>query len=239
MSTTPPPPPPPPPPSPPPPSSPTPAAPLTPRKVWWKRWWGIALIAFGVLIIIGLIIGDAPVDDDPAAAPASEPSTEPDPDPTDSEPDPDPTTEPEPEPEPAEPEPTTEQYELTEDDLRTAVFPVVFQSSREGIIELLRDHSLIQSVDQYIYDADTGTVVVSLTPEFDFDEGVRDDAWEIMRIFTGVYTTDAWLHPEFEWAPTLDVEISTARYRCSGEVMRLLADARLPRSEWEAQCRVN
>lgn len=52
-------------------------------KPWWKRWWGITLIVFGVLIIIGLFAGD-PEDtseqvDAPAetAQPTSEPAVEP------------------------------------------------------------------------------------------------------------------------------------------------------------------
>jgi len=139
-----------------------------------------------------------------------------------------------------EPSPTpTETFALSAEEMRTLVFPIVFDSTRDGVIEVLRDMTVIESVDQYVYDADSGTVVVGLTPAFDFDEGVRDDAWSVMRAFAVLYDEDAWLDPERRFVPALDVEISTAHYRCDGEVMMALADARLSRADWEATCRIS
>lgn len=50
-------------PSEPPPGSPSP----TTKKPWWKRWWGIAIIAFIALTILGGLLGDPETDGDPAA----------------------------------------------------------------------------------------------------------------------------------------------------------------------------
>lgn len=241
MSTTPP---------PPPPPSNTPPPPDAPReddaeathRPWWKRWWVIVLGIVLLFAFCGSLIEDES-DDEPAAEIAT---TEPAETETTEEPSEAKTTE-----EPSEVASTLEaevseeasdppeEYTLSEEDMRTLAFPIVFDSSRDGVIGVLRDMRVIESVDQYVYDEETGTVMVSLTPAFDFDEGVRDDAWSVMRAFAELYTTDAWLDPEGTFTPALDVEISTAHYRCDGEMMVALAEARLSRNDWENTCRVS
>jgi hypothetical protein len=58
----------------------TPAA-MTAKKPWFKKWWGIGLIAFGVLTLLGIAFGggadtDTTASDQPAAtAEATEPGT--------------------------------------------------------------------------------------------------------------------------------------------------------------------
>jgi hypothetical protein len=50
-----------------------------PRKPWWKRWWGIAAIAFVVLAIFGSFVGDdedTPSEDAAQADAAEEPEPE-------------------------------------------------------------------------------------------------------------------------------------------------------------------
>ena len=131
-----------PPPPPPPPPGPgsdgmwTNVAAETPKKPWWKRWWGIALIAFAVLVLIGVIAGGTEDTDGDLAADDADPEetvneeTDPDPEPepdTDSdtgpepepEADPEPEPEPDPEPEPA-PEPDTDMTAGQENALRSA-----------------------------------------------------------------------------------------------------------------------
>ncbi|HSK22605.1 MAG TPA: hypothetical protein VK906_05500 [Egicoccus sp.] len=102
------------------PTNPPPAAAPTTGKPWWKRWWGITLIAIVVLGVLGNLAGDddAPSEEpqpaatedtdttsaDPAESEEPEPAgaEEPDPAPSDEdaagEPAPDPEPEPEPEP---------------------------------------------------------------------------------------------------------------------------------------------
>ncbi len=132
---------------------------------------------------------------------------------------------------------------LTVEDVQKSVMPFVFESSRGDIVGLLAGLFIIESVDLYDYDPETGKVLLDMTPAFDFDDGVRDDAWEVMRIFAGgVYGgpqgNDAWVTEDPPFAPSLRVTISTATYDCSGDVMRRLADARLSRAQWEEACRV-
>jgi hypothetical protein len=142
----------------------------------------------------------------------------------------------------AEPESEGEEFELTEEDARTVVFPVSFEATRSDFIQVFEDLYVVSTVDVYSYDKASGTVTMEITPEFDFDEGVRDDAWEIFRAFgTSVYgpaPSDAWLLDEPRWAPNLRVVISSATYECDAETMRDLGDSMLGRSSWEDRCRV-
>lgn len=220
---------------------PPPQAPVnddTPRP-WWKRWWVIGL---GVIVLFGFL-GNLTDEGDDKPATAETAATEPE----DTEAAEAKTTEDEPSEvastleaevseEASDP---PEEYTLTEEDMRTVAFPLVFDSSRDAVIEVLSDMRVIQSVDQYVYDDETGTVAVSLTPEFDFDEGVRDDAWSVMRAFSELYNEEAWIEESRTFLPALDVEISTAHYRCDGETMVALAEARLARGEWDDACRVS
>jgi hypothetical protein len=131
---------------------------------------------------------------------------------------------------------TTTEVVLTADDVRMYVFPIVFDATRENLIAVLGRDRVIESVDSYTYDEATGTVLLSVTPRFDFDPGVRDNAWMIARAF-GVFYEDQWVNRDPEWAPNLRVEVSNAAYECDGATMRDLAAARLTRGEWENRCR--
>jgi len=132
---------------------------------------------------------------------------------------------------------------LTVEDIRESVIPLVFESTRAGIIEVLTDMTVVQSVDLYSYDPAAGTVTLDVTPEFDFDKGVRDDAWEFFRIFAGAFykagsDNDAWTLEDPRFAPNFRVTVSSATYECDGETMRDLADSMLSRTDWETTCRV-
>lgn len=63
-------------------SSGQPMAPMgtPPKKAWYKRWWGIGLLAFGALMLITTIFGgggDDAATDEPAATETSAPAEEP------------------------------------------------------------------------------------------------------------------------------------------------------------------
>jgi len=185
-------------------------------------------IVGGVLVLggIGSLLGG---EDDPVSEPSPAAVQEED------APAPEPAPEPEVE---AEPE-----VKLTVEDIRESAIPLVFESSRAGIIEILTDMTVVQSVDLYSYDPAAGTVTLDVTPEFDFDEGVRDDAWEFFRIFAGAFykagsDNDAWIVEDPRFAPNFRAIVSSATYECDGETMRDLADSMLSRADWETTCRV-
>jgi hypothetical protein len=142
--------------------------------------------------------------------------------------------------EPAAAEPTETEVELTVADIREIVFPLVFDSSRSQVIGILNDLPTVESVDLYAYDAELGLVDLDVTPRFDFDPGVRDDAWEIFRIFSVLYEgpDGNWLSQNPDFAPDLRVKVSLATYQCDANAMIDLADAMLSRSAWETACRV-
>lgn len=157
--------------------------------------------------------------------------------------------EPAPEPEVVEeatpaPEVVEEEVELTEEDARTLVYPVVFDSTRLGFIEILGELYSVESVDSYVYNAETGTVELDATSTYLSEGNVRDAAWEITRLFgSTVYSTlddgGSWLLDNPRFAPALRVTLSSeVAYECDGETMRLLGDVQLSRDNWESTCRV-
>jgi hypothetical protein len=209
------------------------------KKPIWRRRWAIGLGGLLLLFVVIAIFAPPPEEDAEATtttsvpvstAAAEEIPTEPaapvavDPPPTEAS------------PVVAETPPTTE-FVLSVDDIRTFVFPITFDSTRNDVLALLSDLTIVQSVDRYEYAVDNGTVLVDLTPAFDFDEGVRDDAWGIMRAMSNLWI-EGWYEPDTGWSPALDVSISTAQYSCSGEQMRAMSDARFSRADWEAACRI-
>ena len=201
----------------------TPAQKKVPTWVW---------IVAGVLVF-GLILQSCGGD---SAPPVAEPEQEnletvPQAEPQPSEPE----VEVEPEPE-VEVEP---EVELSADDIREVVMPLVFDSNRDGVIDILNDMTIVESVDLYTYDAELGLVNIDISPAFDFDSGVRDDAWEIFRLMSAFYASDGnWVTERPSFGPNLRVQISTATYQCDEGSMRDLADAMLSRALWESNCRV-
>ena len=154
-------------------------------------------------------------------------------------------TTPAPEPEVMEEETeAADEVELTEEDARSLVFPVVFDSTRLGFIEILGDLYSVESVDSYIYNAETGTVELDATSTFRSEDNTRDAAWEITRLFgQGVYSTiddgGSWLLDNPRFAPALRITLfSEVAYECDGETMRLLGDVQLSRDNWENTCRI-
>lgn len=137
-------------------------------------------------------------------------------------------------------EETEPEVELSVDDIREVVMPLVFDSSRTGILEIINDLGIVETVDLYAYDADLGLVDMDVSPAYDFEPGVRDDAWEIFRLFSVFYKEPdgAWLSENPRFAPELRVTISTATYQCDADVMRDLSDAMLSRSAWQSACKV-
>ena len=98
-------------------------------------------------------------------------------------------------------------------------------------------------MDLYTYDPSAGTLTLDVAPEYDFDEGVRDDAWEFLRLFAGAFyqagsDNDAWTAEDPCLAPDFRAKVSSATYGCDGETTRNLAESLLSRGNWEATCRV-
>lgn len=140
-------------------------------------------------------------------------------------------------------EPAAEEVELTEEDARTLVFPVVFDSTRLGFIKTLGDLFSVESVDSYVYDPETGTVKVDATSRYLSEGNTREAAWELTRVFgSSVYSTidnGTWLLDSPRFAPALRITLgSEVAYECDGETMRLLGDVQLSWDNWESTCRV-
>lgn len=131
---------------------------------------------------------------------------------------------------------TTSTTELTPESLRR-LFAGAFDGTRQDFIEAAEDLLVVESVDFFEYDPTTDVLTLDVTPAFDFDSGVRDDAWELTRAFSAIWGNFS----EYQaiWpGPTWKVIVSTATYECAPEAMVALVDSRLSREQWETQCRV-
>lgn len=131
---------------------------------------------------------------------------------------------------------TTTTAELSSESLRQ-LFAGAFEGTRRDFIGAAEDLFVVESVDFFEYDATTDVLTLDVTPAFDFDSGVRDDAWELTRAFSAIWENfseyqDIWP------GPTWRVIVSTATYECAPEAMTALVDSRLSREQWETQCRV-
>jgi hypothetical protein len=128
--------------------------------------------------------------------------------------------------------------DLTYDDMQRFGFPIVFNATRQDIINVIEDDSLVVSVDTLAYDPDSATVLIALTPTYDFDSGVRDDAWLFMQAFAIFFDDGNWSDPDTGFAPSFDMTITTARYRCDSQTMKDIASGGVTREQWESACRV-
>lgn len=134
---------------------------------------------------------------------------------------------------------TTTSLTLTPDVLQS-VFSRALEETRRDFVSAAEDLFVVESVDLFEYDVETDFLTLDVTPAFDFEPGVRDDAWELTRAFAIIWevvvpadAVDIWSGPNWR------VVVSTATYECSADAMRRLADARLSRDQWESECRVS
>jgi hypothetical protein len=203
-------------------------------KLWKERSTkGKVGVIFGAVVVLSIVaaaFGDA--DTESEATPASTVTEAPRSEPTDA-----PTTT-IPEAASTTVEITTTIPAVTEASQR-ALYSAAFDSQRSALVSILNDKFIVESVDFLEYDPLTDVLTLDVTPAFNFDAGVRDDAWELTREFAPLWDI-SWVTENLDvWpGPTWRVVISTATYQCPPEAMFALVDARLSRQQWEAQCRV-
>lgn len=204
--------------------------------VWLKRQWTTTTKVVVTVVVVALtmigVVG-AVTDSTDSTSSGAGTGAGLDPDPTvGSTLVPPPTSPPAPQPD-DEPE-----MVFTYDDMQRFAFPVVFNATRQDIIDAVEDDGLIVSVDTLAYDPDTATVAIDLTPAYDFDSGVRDDAWLFMQAFATFYDDGGWYDSDTGFAPSFDMTITTARYRCDPQTMQDIATGAVTREQWELACRV-
>ena len=143
-------------------------------------------------------------------------------------------------------EPEPEELVLTKEDARTLIFPVIFESTRADNIELFEWHFTTSSLNSYTYDESSGTVVLDVTsaPEFDYELGLRESAYQLMGLFAGghysVAGADDWLLEDPRWAPNVRVTVSSVTYECDEQALRDLGkvERSLSFSDFETRCLV-
>jgi hypothetical protein len=137
-------------------------------------------------------------------------------------------------------EPTTTTTEIPPERLEVIermAFAEVFDDTRISAAESLQGEFAVQSVDRFVFDSGTGTVIIEITSVYSTVEYQDDQAWEIMRALA-----DLWMPPGGAFVvgdvfrPNLEVIVSGRSKSCSAEFMGQLATFAASRSDWETAC---
>ncbi len=120
-------------------------------------------------------------------------------------------------------------------------FFLVFEQTRETIIEIWAEDINVESVDKYVAEAeDAGEllsvqVILDVTSGWAHPDNQHDGAWEITRSMAILYEEDGAWYDEL-WVPVFRLVNSGRAYQCAGDFMVQLADSRQSRADWEEQC---
>jgi hypothetical protein len=112
-----------------------------------------------------------------------------------------------------------------------------FDDSRDLIIDVIGSMTDVETVDRYVYDRDSETVIMEVTSYWSSSVNQHDGAW---AIYSGLRT--AWedkAEPLFfwpEWQPNFTLINSGRTYTCPGEFMVAMAARTEGRSAWEVEC---
>lgn len=115
---------------------------------------------------------------------------------------------------------------------------------RTPFIELLENQPEIMSVDVVILDEATRTLVIDITSIYSTEAYIADAVWDTYKT-----TADVWWATDGYWGVGGEAEIAELKWpnfrfvangltwECDQAFVRLLADSRASRSEWDATCR--
>lgn len=108
---------------------------------------------------------------------------------------------------------------------------------RDEWIAFIESSFYVQSVDRLEF-ADL-TLIVAVSSFVSGDSWNRDVAWDIVRDLRDLWTEDAWpldVGRNPVWHKALRLVANDLVFDCDGHTMRLLAERRLERSQWESAC---
>lgn len=190
---------------------------------WWSSGWAIAvMVVVGLTFILLMLAALAALltHDEPTAVDNPESTAIPTVEPTPEE-----APEGEPEEDP-EPEPTADPLEV-----ERFAFIEAFNSTRLDVAAELEGNVVeIDTVDRFVLDEETDSIVVAASSIFSTEEYHEDGAWTAARYLAKFY--DGLEHYE----PAVDLHLESARYVCPGATMKRLQDRQLDREDWRAAC---
>jgi len=139
---------------------------------------------------------------------------------------------------------TTSEIDLDDPDTVAVMFIIRFELTRDVLIEFLENDINVESVDEYIAEAETAgeptsvQVILDVTSGWASDDNQHDGAWEITRAMADLYDdapdNQAWYSEA--WVPDFLLTNSGRDYNCTGDFMVQLADSRKSMSDWDAEC---
>ena len=111
-----------------------------------------------------------------------------------------------------------------------------FEPARSGLLDALGKDSNVKSVDKFIYDPASGSVVLDITSTWASLPNQETGAWEITRSLALLWKTgNPWNAPGF--APAFAFTNSGTAHRCAGDFMVKLGNTEASRADWAAACR--
>jgi len=138
------------------------------------------------------------------------------------------------------PTPTTE-AEVTQDRYDEVIVSTFDRITRTPLIELLESQVDVQSVD--VVTMDPGPPVslsIDITSFYSTEDYIADSAWELTRGLAAFWAPDSLFDVDGVAAhlrlPDFDLTLSGITWVCDQEFMRLLADHRASRADWDANC---
>jgi hypothetical protein len=115
-------------------------------------------------------------------------------------------------------------------------FPSKFESSRSRVLTILQADSNIKSVDKFLFDPATGTVVLAETSAWASPDNQVTGAWEITRAIAALWGKPTGLYTDSVWMPNFQLGNTGKTYNCPADLMAQLADSRASRSDWATTC---
>jgi hypothetical protein len=125
--------------------------------------------------------------------------------------------------------------------MQQGLFAAQFKKGRLKLANAIeKDFPLINSVDVIRYDVSSESIVLDMTSEFETQEYIEDDAWELTRVLATVYWDNSYWPKDFvrepKWSPNLAMSMSGYSWECAGGFLRRLASRQASRADWESQC---
>jgi hypothetical protein len=137
---------------------------------------------------------------------------------------------------------TTDGPDISNPDVAAVLFVLLFESTRDIVIETMESTSSVGSVDKFITEAEevgeptSVQVILDVTSTWSSESNQIDGAWEITRLMSVLYEDPDGAYYSDAWVPDLHLTNSGQAHLCSGDFMVQLADSRKSMTDWEAEC---
>lgn len=115
-------------------------------------------------------------------------------------------------------------------------FSTVFEGQKMQVAEILEDSGNAETVDKFLFEMETGDLILDVTSRWASPDNQVDGAWEDTRSLAVLWgRPDGGWYQEV-WTPNLLFTNSGTTYNCPGPFMVQLGSLEAGRGDWEATC---